>query len=133
MTDFDTSLTQGTSYEFPMNGATQFTRLRAKRIPSIYNPQQSSLTWDNPDTLTFTGALAASTSSRTVDYLDERFTSTAVLTVADPNIDIQVGDRIRSTPDDGRIWQVTGFPSRDVNAFTGWQPTTEINLTEWKG
>ena len=31
------------------------------------------------------------------------------------------------------MWEVSGFPSRDVNAFTGWQPTMEVQLTEWRG
>lgn len=66
-------------------------------------------------------------------YNPAQTTSTAVLTVTDPNADIRLGDRIRPEPADGRMWEVSGFPNRDVNAFTGWQPTLEVQLTEWKG
>ena len=102
--------------------ATRFVRLRASRKADPYNPAQTTEDWKHPVELEVHGALASSTSTRTPDVLDVQTTSTAVLTVADPNADIRLGDRIRP-----------GFPSRDVNAFTGWQPTLEVQLTEWKG
>ena len=130
MTTFDDTLTSS----FTLPGATTYERLRARKTINPYNPNQYSDDWDTPDSLTFTGALAASSSSRNaVEGYNLTTTSTAILTVADPHVDIIAGDRIRAVPDDGRMWEVTGVPSKDVNAFTGWQPTTEITLTEWKG
>ena len=114
-------------------GSTRFVRLRASRKPDPYNPAQTTEDWTQPVELEVRGALASSTSTRTPDVLDAQTTSTAVLTVSDPNADIRLGDRIRPEPADGRMWEVSGFPSRDVNAFTGWQPTLEVQLTEWKG
>ena len=113
--------------------ATRFVRLRASRKPDPYNPAQTTEDWTEPVELEVRGALASSSSTRTPDVLDVQTTSTAVLTVADPNADIRLGDRIRPEPADGRMWEVSGFPSRDANAFTGWQPTLEVQLTEWKG
>lgn len=113
--------------------ATRFVRLRASRKPDPYNPAQTTEDWTKPVELEVRGALASSSSTRTPDVLDVQTTSTAVLTVADPNADIRLGDRIRPEPADGRMWEVSGFPSRDANAFTGWQPTLEVQLTEWKG
>ena len=67
------------------------------------------------------------------DTLDTQTASTAYLTIPDSTADIRIGDRIRTDPDDGRLWEVDGFPSKDANAFTGWRPTLECRLTERKG
>ena len=83
--------------------------------------------------LEFAGALSSSSSMRTPDALREETTSTAYLTSTDPSLDIMPGDRIRAMPDDGRCWEVSGYPSRDANAFTSWQPTVEIPLSEYRG
>ena len=124
-------LTAGGGWRMP--GATKWRRLRASRKPDPYNPAQTTEDWTKPVELEVRGALASSSSTRTPDVLDVQTTSTAVLTVADPNADIRLGDCIRPEPADGRMWEVSGFPSRDANAFTGWQPTLEVQLTEWKG
>lgn len=118
---------------FPMPGATRFKRLRAKpSTPSPYNPERLSPS-EGYDELEFHGALASSSSRRVPEGLDTGVESVAYLTVNDPGIDIQVNDTIIPVPDDGRRWTVTGFPSSDPNAFTGWRPTREIQLGEWKG
>ena len=117
---------------FSMAGATRFMRLRAKRKTNPYNPAQNEPDWSvPPDELAIMGALASSSSMRTPDTLDTQTASTAYLTI--PTADIRIGDRIRADPDDGRLWEVDGFPSKDVNAFTGWRPTLECRLTERKG
>ena len=120
---------------FAMAGATRFTRLRAKRkAANPYNPAQNEPDWSvPPDELAIIGALSSSSSTRTPDTLDTQTESTAYLTIPDPDADIRTGDRIRADPDDGRLWEVDGFPSKDANAFTGWQPTLECRLTERKG
>lgn len=105
---------------FSLSGATDFQRLRARRTPRAMNPKQTDEDWQHPDIIELRGALASST-------------STAVLTIDNPKADVRIGDRIRAMPDDGRLWEVSGFPSNDVNAFSGWQPTLEIQLTEWRG
>lgn len=119
---------------FSMAGATRFMRLRAKRKTNPYNPAQNEPDWSvPPDELAIMGVLASSSSMRTPDTLDTQTASTAYLTIPDPTVDIRIGDRIRADPDDGRLWEVDGFPSKDVNAFTGWRPTLECRLTERKG
>lgn len=118
---------------FPMPGATRFKRIRTKpSTPSPYNPDRMIQTGETEE-LEFLGALASSSSRRVPDGLDTGVESVAYLTVNDPGIDIQVNDTIIPVPDDGRRWTVTGFPSSDPNAFTGWRPTREIQLGEWKG
>lgn len=119
---------------FAMAGATRFMRLRAKRKANPYNPAQNEPDWSvPPDELAIMGALSSSSSTRTPDTLDTQTESTAYLTIPDPTADIRIGDRIRADPDDGRLWEVDGFPSKDANAFTGWRPTLECRLTERKG
>lgn len=112
---------------------TPFVRLRATRSANPYNPAATAKDWSQPQELSLSGALAASSSTRTPDGLDTATTTRAVLTVFDPSTDIRVGDRIRADPDDGTLWQVTGVPARDLSPFTGWQPTAEIQLEEVKG
>lgn len=117
-----------------MPGATKWRRLRAKRKANPYNPAQNEPDWSvPPDELVIMGALASSSSMRTPDTLDTQTASTAYLTIPDPDADVKIGDRIRADPDDGRLWEVDGFPSKDANAFTGWRPTLECRLTERKG
>lgn len=119
---------------FAMAGATRCIRLRAKRKANPYNPAQHEPDWSvPPDELAIMGALSSSSSTRTPDTLDTQTESTAYLTIPDPTADVEIGDRIRTDPDDGRLWEVDGFPSKDVNAFTGWRPTLECRLTERKG
>lgn len=117
-----------------MPGSTKWRRLRASRKPDPYNPAQNEPDWSvPPDELVIMGALASSSSTRTPDTLDTQTESTAYLTIPDPTADVKIGDRIRADPDDGRLWEVDGFPSKDANAFTGWRPTLECRLTERKG
>lgn len=114
--------------------ATKWRRLRAKRKANPYNPAQNEPDWSvPPDELAIMGALSSSSSIRTPDTLDTQTESTAYLTIPDPTADVKIGDRIRADPDDGRLWEVDGFPSKDANAFTGWRPTLECRLTERKG
>jgi hypothetical protein len=118
---------------FPMPQSTAFTRLRATGKPSAANPERLVEDWAHPEELRVTGFLAASASSQSTQ--DDRRTtvSGATLTLADPHADVKLNDRIRTDPDDGRLWRVTGFPSADRNPFTGWQPTREIALEEVAG
>ena len=114
-------------------GGTAWVRLRGIPVKDEYSADTTAVDWTNPDTLRFRGALSSSSSTRTPDGLRDQTTSTAYLTVPDPTVDVKPGDRIRADPDDGRRWEVTGYPARDTNAFTDWQPTCEIPLTEWRG
>ena len=118
---------------FDMGGAAMWQRLRAKRVHDAYSGGDTGLDWSDPDVLDIMGALASSSSTRTPSDLRSETSSTAYLTVPDPTVDVRPGDRIRANPDDGRLWEVTGFPARDRNAFTAWQPTAEIPLAEYRG
>ena len=116
-----------------MPGRTKFRRLRANRKTDPNNGRFTLPDWNDPQILEFEGAFASSSSTMSADTLREQTESTATLTVPDPSADIRLHDRITAVPDDGTVWEVTGVPSHDVNAFTGWQPTLEIQLTNWKG
>ena len=118
---------------FPMPGATRFKRLRAARYPSPYNPSDTVEDWDLSEELEFQGVLTQSSSTRTVDGLREQTGTSGYITSNDPALDVRAGDRILAVPDDGRRWEVSADPSRDVNAFTGFSPTIEIPITEWRG
>lgn len=126
-------LTASTDGGWRMPGATKWQRLRAKKVKDRYSGKLTGEDWEHPDVLEFDGALSSSSSMRTPDALREETTSTAYLTAAEQSLDIMPGDRIRAMPDDGRCWEVSGYPSRDTNAFTSWQPTIEIPLSEYRG
>lgn len=116
------------------NHPQRFIRLRARKTSDPYTPSATVDDWTKPaDEIPVYGALSSASSRRTPDANREPTTSGAYLTVTDPYCDILIGDRIRTEPDDGRLWDVTGFPSNDINPFTGWQPTREIQLTERRG
>ena len=123
----------GRGSSFSMPGVTKWRRLRARKVDDPYSGEQTGEDRNHPDVLEFAGALSSSSSMRTPDALREETTSTAYLTSTDPSLDIMPGDRIRAMPDDGRCWEVSGYPSRDQNAFTGWRPTIEIPLSEYRG
>lgn len=118
---------------FPMPGATRFRRLRAAKRPSPYNPADTVDDWEQPETLEFSGALSQSSSTRTPDGLREQTETSGYITCNDPNVDIKAGDRIEPVPADGHTWTVSADPSRDQNAFTGFRPTIEIPISEWRG
>lgn len=118
---------------FPMPGATRFKRLRAAKRPNPYNPADTVDDWDHPEELEFQGTLTQSSSTRTPDGLREQTETSGYITCNNPNLDVRAGDRIQPIPDDGRRWTVSADPSRDVNAFTGSQPTIEIPISEWRG
>ncbi len=98
-----------------MPGATKWRRLRARKVDDPYSGEQAGEDWSNPG-LRISPALSPAP-ARTPDGLREQTTSTAYLTSPDPSLDIMPGDRIRALPDDGRCWEVSGYPSRDANAF----------------
>ena len=83
--------------------------------------------------IAFNGFLASSSSTRAAQQVGTETISTAVLTVLDPTVDLQVGDTVETLPADGRRWVVDGFPAHDVSPFSGWQPTLEATLREIRG
>lgn len=106
-------------------------RLRAEGEYDPYNPLHMVPNWDGEvDELVFNGFISTSSSVMSPDGAREQVTTDATLTVADPNIDIRRGDRIK---DGGRVYVVDVVPSVDANPFTGWQPTLEVGLLEVEG
>lgn len=118
---------------FPMGSLDRFVRLRAGKVTNPYNPDVGGSDWTHPEELAVEGFLSSSSSATRTSDLDRRVSSTAVLTIPDPDSDIKVGDRIRPEPADGRMWTVSGIPARDRNPFTGWRPTMEVQLEEVVG
>ena len=107
-------------------------RTRPARVTDPYNPARKIDDWSRPDVSELSGFIASSSSVELPDGAREEATSTAVLTCA-PGSDVERGDRIETVPADGRVWIVTGFPSRDRSPFTGWRPTLEASLEEVVG
>ncbi|NMW88054.1 hypothetical protein [Mobiluncus curtisii] len=109
----------------------RFERLRAKFETDPYDPDSPGVPdWSSPDVLEFEGFLTESTSTILPDSVREQVSTSGVLTVTDPSLDIRVGDRVRQG---GKIWQITGRPAKDKNPFTGWQPTLEITIQQLEG
>lgn len=107
------------------------TRLRAEGEFDPYNPLHMVPNWDGEvDELAFNGFISTSSSVMSPDGAREQVATDATLTVADPNVDIRRGDRIK---DGGRVYVVDVVPSVDANPFTGWQPTLEVGLLEVEG
>jgi hypothetical protein len=115
-----------------MPAAMPLTRRRQKTAPDPMNPAQTIATGENDD-LNFTGFIASNSSTQTTDGARDTTLSSAVLTVANPSVDICKGDTILDPADSQRKWEVTGFPSHEANPFTGWNPTFECTLEEVKG
>lgn len=110
----------------------RFTRLRPLRKQDPYNPEQTVPVRGKFDELQFNGCLAQSSSTVINDQVREQTNTSVVLTVFDHAVDVQVGDRVRRDAT-GVVYRVTGDPARDMNVFTGWQPTAQIMLTEIRG
>lgn len=126
-----TTLAQAVGLSMP--NVTRFQRI----APQDENPYTRRPGGQNkakrPARITFNGFLASSSSTRTPQQVGTETVSTAVLTVLDPTLDLQVGDTVETLPADGRRWVVDGFPAHDVSPFSGWQPTLEATLREVRG
>lgn len=112
--------------------ASNFVRHRPVRIPDPYNPAHT-IEGEDTDDVTFTGFLSSQTGSDNLSQPRDQTQSSATLTVDNPVIDLQRHDEIEPIPADGRKWIITGFPAKDINPFTGWQPTLECSLEEVTG
>jgi hypothetical protein len=114
---------------FSLQHTEQFTRQRRKLIVDPYDPDSSTLgDWTDTDDIQVNGALASLTSVEQDDAMRSEVLSTAQFVSDIPNLDVRRGDRLQAS--DGRKWNVVGYPTHDVNAFTGWQPTLVCNLEE---
>lgn len=106
-----------------------YTRLRRGTVPDPYDPDHLVPGgWDHADARTIYGTLASKSSIDQPDPVRSEVISTAELILDDPDCDVQRGDRIKA--DDGRIWDVQGYPHADRNPFTGWRPTLVCDLQE---
>jgi hypothetical protein len=114
---------------FSLQHTEQFTRQRRKLIVDPYDPDSSTLgDWTDTDDIQVNGALASLTSVEQDDAMRSEVLSTAQFVSDIPNLDVRRGDRLLAS--DGRKWNVVGYPTHDVNAFTGWQPTLVCNIEE---
>ena len=117
---------------FSLRYTGQFTRQRRKQVVDPYDPDSSTLgDWTDTDDIQVDGALASLTSVEQDDAVRSEVLSTAQFVSDNPTLDVKRGDRLLSS--DGRKWNVVGYPTRDVNAFTGWQPTLVAALQEVVG
>lgn len=108
----------------------EFVRKRASLKPDPYNPGRLVEDWTNPEIGTVEAYIASGTSAVQADPVRDRVQSDAQLVIDDPDADVKVRDLIELGD---RAWRVTGFPSTDINPFTGWQPTLVANLEEQRG
>lgn len=117
---------------FSLQYTSRFTRQRRKQIVDPYDPDSSTLgDWTDTDDIQVNGALASLTSIEQDDAMRSEVLTTAQFVSDSPNIDVRRGDRLLAS--DGRKWNVVGYPTRDMNTFTGWQPTIVCNLEEVVG
>ena len=108
-----------------------FTRLRAQLTPDPYNTDRSVEDWTTPEELPLSGAWDSGGSSFGNDAVRSQLTTAQRIAVFDRDVDVREGDRIRAK--DGAIFTVTGRPTRDVNPWSGWQPTAVFDVEEVKG
>lgn len=126
-----TTIAQAVGLSMP--NVTRFQRIAPQDDNPYTRGPGSSNEAKRPARIAFSGFLASSSSTRTPQQNGTVTTSTAVLTVLDPTLDLRVGDQIVTLPADGRRWVVDGFPAHDVSPFSGWQPTLEAQLREIRG
>lgn len=117
---------------FSLRYTEQFTRQRRKQVVDPYDPDSSTLgDWADTDDIQVNGALASLKSTEQDDAVRSEVLSTAQFVSDSPDLDVRRGDRLLAS--DGRKWNVVGYPTRDMNAFTGWQPTLVAALQEVVG
>lgn len=109
-----------------------FTRLRAQQVPDSYNPERTVDDWSQaPDELPLRGSWDSGGSSFGSDPVRLQLTTSKRIAIFTPSADVREGDRIRSA--DGAVFTVTGRPSRDINPWTGWQPTVVLDVEHKEG
>lgn len=108
-----------------------FTRLRAQQVPDPYNPERTVEDWAEPVELPLRGSWDSAGSSYGSDPVREQLTTSKRIAIFTPSADVREGDRIRAA--DGVVFTVTGRPSRDINPWTGWQPTVVLDVEHWEG
>lgn len=108
-----------------------FLRLRARTKPDPYNPTRTVEDWAVPIELPLRGSWDSGGSSYGSDPVRDQLSTAKRIAVFTPSSDVREGDRIRAA--DGAIYTVTGRPSKDVNPWTGWQPTVVLDVEEVKG
>ena len=117
---------------FSLQYTSRFIRQRRKQVVDPYDPDSVTLgDWTETDDIQVDGALASLTSIEQDDAVRSEVLSTARFVSDSPNVDVRRGDRLLAS--DGRKWNVVGYPTRDMNAFTGWQPTLVAALQEVVG
>lgn len=107
-------------------------RDRRPQIPDPYNPTRTVPgDWAEATTITLEGAFLDQTSSSAVpDGARSEVATGFTLFLADPDADVQVGDRIRAG---GMTLYVNELPSAPMNPFTGWQSAREVPLDHTLG
>ena len=107
-------------------------RERRPQIPDPYNPDKTVFgDWaDAEETLLEDVFIASSSSAAVGDATRSQVLTTKSLYSTDPDVDVQVGDRILA---DSAVYYVNELPEADVNPFTGWQPVKEIPLDHTLG
>lgn len=108
-----------------------FVRLRADVTPDPYNPDRTVEDWSDPDELPLRGSWDSTGSSFGSDPVRVQLTTSKRIAIFTPGADVLAGDRIRAA--DGALFTVTGPPSRDINPWTGWQPTVVLDVEEGVG
>lgn len=108
-----------------------FTRLRAQQIPDPYNPDSTVPDWSTPDELPLRGSWDSTGSSFGADPVRVQLTTAKRIAIFTPNADVREGDRIRAA--DGAVFTITGRPARDINPWTGWQPTVVLDVEHKEG
>lgn len=117
--------------EFPFGE--QVVRERRQPVTDPYDPDASVPgSWGDPlDSLTIEQAFIASSSSvAPVDATRRQVLTDKSLYCTDPDVDVQVGDRIRRGSE---LFYVNARPAGDTNPFTGWAPVVEIPLDMTEG
>lgn len=122
---------QGSAFGFEHK--TEFVRLRARRIEDPYDPDSAVDDWSSPVEVVLYGFFSSSGQSGAGEMsgeVREQVETSKTLVIDDPAADVRRGDRIRQGD---KVWTVEGFPSDDMNPFTGWQPTLVVRLKERVG
>jgi hypothetical protein len=118
------------SSDVQMDSLTTLTRKRAKKKEDPYNPERTVEDWTDPDVLAFSGYVSSQTSTEQTDAVRAKLITTVQIIVPNPTVDVMEGDRVT---DGTHSWSVTGIPIKDINPFTGWQPTLVVDVEEVDG
>ncbi len=104
-------------------------RLRGRPLEDRYSGQDRTFDWEDPQVAVVPDSwVDRSASRRFTDLTRSQISDLLSLYCNDHDFELLVTDRIRVGGEGGRVYEIEGIPTPEVNPFTGWVPPLEVPL-----